>query len=126
MLAIIAALAAGIGIDWAAGDPPNRYHPVAWLGKSIEWIIPHAKGHNEKARGILLACAAVASAAIAAHLVTLASVALVGTIGLIVTSALLLKIVVAIKGMEKHAMTIMLCIGNRDVLGARRSLSLIV
>lgn len=24
-------------IDWIIGDPPNRYHPVAWMGTAIAW-----------------------------------------------------------------------------------------
>jgi adenosylcobinamide-phosphate synthase len=26
-----------LALDWLVGDPPNRFHPVAWMGQGIAW-----------------------------------------------------------------------------------------
>lgn len=31
-----------LALDWLAGDPPNRLHPVAWMGQGIVWAERHA------------------------------------------------------------------------------------
>lgn len=127
MLENVAALVAGVGIDWAAGDPPNNYHPVAWLGRLIAWATPRLKsGKNEKLRGIFFACSIVAMTALAAHLLTVAALAVAGVIGLVITSALLLKVTVAIRGMEKHVNSILEHLFEGDISSARQSLSFIV
>ena len=28
-------LCLALGVDWALGDPPNRWHPVAWMGRLV-------------------------------------------------------------------------------------------
>jgi adenosylcobinamide-phosphate synthase len=125
--ALIVALAGGIAIDWTAGDPPNRYHPVAWIGRLIERIVPYAKGgRHERFLGGLLACGIIALAGFGAHLLALASFTLVGIIGFVIASSVLLKMTIAIKGMERHARTILNCLDADDIQGARRNLSLIV
>src|ERR687896_637570 len=55
MLYLLGALAGGIGIDWLFGDPPNKYHPVAWLGQLIGFFLPRLKGSSEKAKGTIFA-----------------------------------------------------------------------
>jgi cobalamin biosynthesis protein CobD/CbiB len=57
---LLTGLAIGITIDFLVDDPPNRYHPVAWLGKLIEFFIPKLKDNNrcarkEKIHGIVFA-----------------------------------------------------------------------
>jgi cobalamin biosynthesis protein CobD/CbiB len=34
----IAALILALGIDLTFGDPPNRFHPVAWMGSLIRFF----------------------------------------------------------------------------------------
>jgi adenosylcobinamide-phosphate synthase len=53
MLYLLGALAGGLGIDLLFGDPPNKYHPVAWLGQLIGFFLPRLKGGSEKAKGII-------------------------------------------------------------------------
>ena len=40
------ALAGGVTIDLLFGDPSNKYHPVAWLGRFIEYFVPKLKDNN--------------------------------------------------------------------------------
>ena len=37
-------------LDFAAGDPKNKYHPTAWIGKLIAKLTPLAKNNSEKKR----------------------------------------------------------------------------
>ena len=129
MMALLASLAGGLLLDWAFGDPPNRYHPVAWLGRIIGFFVPRLKGGSaasERAKGIAFAIAIVAGAGIVAHLATTASLFLAGIIGLAIFSAIILKATVAVRGMEKHARAITDCLQRDDVSGARQNLSMIV
>ena len=46
-----------VTMDMILGDPNNKIHPVAWLGKYINYFIPkiknEKKGNYEKKNGIL-------------------------------------------------------------------------
>ncbi len=33
-------------LDFWLGDPPNRWHPVAWMGRALGWAQQHAPGQN--------------------------------------------------------------------------------
>lgn len=123
---INAALAGGIGLDYLLGDPPNRYHPVAWLGRIIGWFIPRLKGGSEKAKGAIFSAVLVVAAGLVAHLLMYASIHLSGALAAAIASAIILKIAIAIKGMERHTKAIMACIEAGDLEGARYNLSMIV
>lgn len=126
MLALLAALAGGISADWLFGDPPNRYHPVAWLGRLVGSCMPRLKGGAEKAKGAIFAVSLVVAVALAVHFLVFASMYLAGVVALAVASAIILKITVAVRGMERHAKAIMSCLEAGDLAGARQNLSLIV
>ena len=126
---IIAALAAGLGMDYLLGDPANRYHPVAWLGRLIGFAVPKLKARtarSERARGAGFALAITVATGLLAYFVTIAGIYVAGVVGAAIISAFLLKATVAVRGMEKHAQAIMDCLESGDREGARRNLSLIV
>jgi adenosylcobinamide-phosphate synthase len=128
-ITLLLALAAGLGLDWAAGDPPNKYHPVAWLGRLISFFVPRLKAKTallERIKGAVFAVALVALVGMAAHLAAAAALQLAGAFALGVFSAVALKVAVAVRGMERHAEAIMACLERGDVPGARQSLSMIV
>lgn len=126
MLALLAALAAGVGADWLLGDPSNRYHPVAWLGRLIGRFTPGLKGGTEKAKGAAFAVLLVGAVAVAIHFIMYASMMLFGIVALVIASAIVLKISVAVRGMERHAAAITSCLEAGDLAGARQNLSMIV
>ena len=107
MLYLLGALAGGIGIDWLFGDPPNKYHPVAWLGHLIGFFLPRLKGSSEKAKGTIFAISLVIIVALAVHFLVFASRYLAGLIELVIVSAIIFKITIAMKGMERHTKAIM-------------------
>ena len=46
-------VAFALGLDFAVGDPKNKYHPTAWIGKLIAKLTPFAK-NSEKVGGVVL------------------------------------------------------------------------
>jgi cobalamin biosynthesis protein CobD/CbiB len=40
---LLLALVGAIVIDFLFGEPSNKHHPVAWLGKLVEFFIPKLK-----------------------------------------------------------------------------------
>ncbi|MBI4289216.1 MAG: cobalamin biosynthesis protein [Chloroflexi bacterium] len=51
----IAVLALALALDMALGEPPNRFHPVAWLGKLIsleDRVAPRAGSRRQLAYGL--------------------------------------------------------------------------
>jgi adenosylcobinamide-phosphate synthase len=115
MLYLLGALAGGIGIDWLLGDPPNKYHPVAWLGQLIGFFLPRLKGGSEKAKGTIFAISLVIVVALAVHFLIFASRYLAGLIELVIVSAIIFKITIAMKGMERHTKAIVNCLEACDL-----------
>ena len=126
MICLIVALAGAIGIDWLFGDPPNRYHPVAWLGQIIGFFVPKLKGNNEKANGTIFAVLLLVAVTLAVHFLVFATRYLVGVVELVLVCAIILKMTIAMKGMEKHARAIMNGLEAGDLAGTRQSLSMMV
>src|SRR5919198_706982 len=135
---MLLALAGGICIDLLLGDPANKFHPVAWLGQLIEWFIPKLKQNTtssrisgnkqrqERSRAIIFSVLLIVVFGIFVHFCTVVTLHTLGSIALIVFFALILKITIAIKGMEKHAIAIMCALESRDLINARFYLSMIV
>jgi adenosylcobinamide-phosphate synthase len=126
MLCLLEALAGGIGIDWLFGDPPNRYHPVAWIGQLIGFFVPRLKGGSEKANGTIFAISLLITVALTIHFLVFATRYLAGVIELVVVSAIILKMTIAMKGMERRAKAIMNGLEDGDLAGTRQNLSMIV
>jgi adenosylcobinamide-phosphate synthase len=129
LIALILALAAAIGLDFLLGDPRNRYHPVAWLGKLMGFFVPKLKARDEraeKARGIIFALGITLATGIGSYLLTNVGAYFAGAFALAIISAIILKLTVAVRGMERHAKAIMGALETGDLDGARKSLSMIV
>lgn len=129
MISLVLALAGAVGVDLALGDPPNRYHPVAWLGRIIGAAVPKLKANTtdaEKINGSIFAVALVILTGAAAFLAVYAGAFLAGVIGTTIVSAIILKLTIAIRGMERHTLSIVGCLERGDLDGARKNLSMIV
>ena len=128
---LLTGLAIGITIDFLVDDPPNRYHPVAWLGKLIEFFIPKLKDNNRSARkeklhGIVFATGLVVIFFLTIHLALSASLHVLGGLILILGSIFFLKVTVSIRGMEKHIDEIVFELRDNNLKGAQTKLSMIV
>ena len=120
-------------IDLIFGDPKNRYHPTAWIGILIAKFTPIAKNQNiiyEKIGGVLIIL--IISSIVALLLlsldigISLISTDYVSMIMSVIIGALLLKTTIAIRGMEKHAISVLESLENDNLDMARNYLSMIV
>ncbi|MGA7603816.1 MAG: cobalamin biosynthesis protein [Nitrososphaeraceae archaeon] len=128
---LITGLVVGITIDILVNDPPNRCHPVSWLGRLIECFIPKLKDKKkstsrEKINGIIFATSLVVTFGVIIHVSISATLHLFGFLVLIIWSILVLKIAIAIKGMEKHIDSIVDELQANNWGNAQRKLSMIV
>ncbi len=128
-------LIAGIAIflDLTVGDPKNRYHPTAWIGRLIAKLTPVAKNENntmEKLGGILIitiTSSIVILLLLASHTgISLIPTDLLSLVASVIIGGLLLKTTIAIRGMEKHAKAVLESLDRDNLNLARTNLSMIV
>ena len=129
----IAIIGFAILIDLIFGDPKNRYHPTAWIGTFIAKLTTITKNQNstfEKVGGIIMII--TISSVVVLLLsglnfgISLISVDYISLILSVVIGALLLKTTIAIRGMEKHAISVLDSLESNDLDLARNYLSMIV
>ena len=131
---LLFALAGAIVIDLFFGEPSNRLHPVAWLGKLIEFFIPKLKEHDdsstkrerERENGIIFSISLIITFGLAIHFLTFISFHLLGSVAMIIVSALILKSTIAIRSMEDYADAVIDALERHDIHNARHNLSMIV
>ena len=120
-------------IDLILGDPKNRYHPTAWIGTFIAKLTTITKNQNsifEKVGGTIMII--TISSVVVLLLsglnfgISLISVDYISLILSVVIGALLLKTTIAIRGMEKHAISVLDSLERHDLDLARNYLSMIV
>ncbi len=129
----IAIIGFAILLDLKFGDPKNRYHPTAWIGIFIAKLTTITKNQNstfEKIGGMIMII--IISSAVILLLsglnfgISLISVDYISLILSVVIGALLLKTTIAIRGMEKHAISVLDSLESNDLDLARNYLSMIV
>lgn len=128
MITEILIILGALALDFIFGDPPNRLHPTAWMGRLIAIITPKLKNRDpntEKVKGIIATVVIVSLVALVTHYF-LSIVEFLGMIALTVVSVFLLKSTIAIRGMELHARSVMDALSNNDIVTARQKLSKIV
>jgi adenosylcobinamide-phosphate synthase len=129
----ISVIGFAILIDLIFGDPKNRYHPTAWIGMLIAKFTPIIKYQNtlyEKIGGVLIILI-ISSIVVLLLLsldigISLISTDYVSIIISVIIGALLLKTTIAIRGMEKHAISVLESLENDNLDMARNYLSMIV
>jgi adenosylcobinamide-phosphate synthase len=118
-----------LGFDFAVGDPKNKYHPTAWIGRFIAKLTPAAKNH-EKIGGVflvLIVSSIVVTLLVALDIgINLITIDYISLIVSVIIGAILLKTTIAIRGMEKHALAVVESVEQNDIEGARNNLALIV
>ena len=120
-------------LDLVFGDPKNRYHPTAWIGMLIGTITTRMKNENytvEKVGGIFIVlipvCISVIILSGLNFSIDLISVESLSILISIISGVVLFKMTIAIKGMERHALTVLDSIQKNDLTQARTNLSMIV
>ena len=133
ILESITVIGFAILIDLIFGDPKNRYHPTAWIGTFIAKFTTITKNQNpilEKIGGTIMIIS-ISSVVILLLSglnfgISLISIDYISLILSIVVGALLLKTTIAIRGMEKHAISVLDSLESNDLDLARNYLSMIV
>jgi adenosylcobinamide-phosphate synthase len=120
-------------IDLIFGDPKNRYHPTAWIGILIAKFTPITKHQNpifEKIGGILIIIVISSIAILLLSFlkigISLISIDYISLIVSVFVGALLLKTTIAVRGMEKHAISVLESLDSNNLDMARNYLSMIV
>jgi adenosylcobinamide-phosphate synthase len=122
-----------LGLDLIFGDPKNKYHPTAWIGKIIAKLTPLAKNQNsyvEKLGGIFIIVTSV-GVVVTLLLILDLGISLLTTDWVIIAVSVivgvfLLKSTIAIRGMEHYALAVMDSLENDNLDSARVNLSMIV
>ena len=122
-----------LGLDFTFGDPKNRYHPTAWIGRIIARLTPLSKNKNpqlEKFGGIFIIIIPVVVVVSLLQILDLGiSILTTDWITITATSVagiILLKSTIAIRGMERYALAVMTSLENENLDSARTNLSMIV
>lgn len=127
-------LAMALGMDLALGDPRNRFHPTSWIGGIISRIVPYCMRGTpvvEKTLGallVILVCGMAVCLLVALYILLdaiLETPLAVMVIHILVLSVLL-KMTIAMRGMERHAMMVVGAIEQGNLGAARDMLALIV
>ena len=120
-------------LDFLIGDPKTKYHPTAWIGKLIAVLVPFSRNNSPKKElfgGILIVFAVVAIVStllVALDFgISLLTIDVVSLVVSIVVGSILLKTTIAIRGMQKHALSVVDALEKDDLDSARNHLSMIV
>ena len=133
ILESIVVIGLAILLDLTFGDPKNRYHPTAWIGNLIGIITTRMKNENyilEKFGGIFIVlipvCISVIVLSSLNFSIDLINVESLSILISIISGIVLFKMTIAIKGMEKHALSVLDSIQKNNLDQARTNLSMIV
>jgi adenosylcobinamide-phosphate synthase len=121
------ALALAAAIDLLAGEPPNRLHPVAWIGTLIERLVTRAPSSEQAAfaYGVALAAGVPCLTAAAALVVECAAGCVPAPLDA-VALALALKPSFALRALLGAGSSVEARLAAGDVEGARGALSALV
>lgn len=128
-LFLLFSLSAGVALCFTVGDPSNKFHPVAWLGKFVNFFILRLKSNNskiEKLNGTIFLVALTTVICICSQIFSVYIYSFFGIVGIAIYGLIVVKSTVAILTLEKHAYTVILSLEKNDLQGAREYLSLIV
>lgn len=111
-----AVLGLAMVLDTVFSEPPNRFHPVAWLGKLIAWeerLAPRSGGKRQLFYGVAIVLADVVVFSLPVHWL-LGYLAAVSPIAYLIVGAVTLKIAFSVRFLAKSASQI------RELLDAGR------
>jgi adenosylcobinamide-phosphate synthase len=112
-------------LDLGLGDPPNRFHPVVWMGRLIEWgekRAPQAEPVVVFIYGLLLVLSGVVICTLPV-LVLLTGAWWLGQVIYVLAAALLLKSTFTYSGLAGAAREIVRALQSADLVEARRLVS---
>jgi adenosylcobinamide-phosphate synthase len=112
-------------LDLLLGDPPNRFHPTAWMGNLIRFLLrfrPHGNSTREFLYGIFILIVGISlSAGLGFGVLYLAS--FLPLWAGILLQAIFLKLTLSLRGLNRAAKEVQSALELRDIPEARRLLS---
>jgi adenosylcobinamide-phosphate synthase len=121
-----------LAIDLALGEPPNRFHPVVWMGtligrldRSVRRETPRRPG-REKALGVLVGVVPLAVFVVGSTLLLALLRVSLGMIVWAAACALLFKTLFAVRALETHTAPMMEDLKRDDLDAARKKASMVV
>lgn len=114
-------------IDLLLGDPSNRFHPTAWMGSFIAFLMrcrwrPHGNRFAELAYGIFILIAGLTLTISAGLAISFAANLLPVWAGVLLT-ALALKLTISLRGLDRAAREVQSALEANNLPEARRLLS---
>ena len=127
---ILLTLVGGTALSFLVADPPNRIHPVSWLGKLVSYFIPKLKHKSslkkERLKGIVFTLTLAFGISVTSYYFSVALYELFGIFALLIYSFLVLKFTTAILTLERHVNEITIALREGNLIDARKKLSYIV
>src|SRR6185369_4640061 len=118
-------LFSALALDLLLGDPPNRFHPTAWMGNLIRFLLrfrPHGHSTTEFLYGIfilLVGMILTISAGLGIHHLASCLPPWAG----ILLQAFFLKLTISLRGLNRAAREVQSALDSEDLPEARRLLS---
>jgi len=114
-----------LAFDLLFGDPPNRFHPTAWMGNLIRFLLrfrPRGNSWLEFLYGILILLSGFSLTISIGLGITYAASLLPLWAGLLL-QAIFLKLTISLRGLDRAAKEVQTALHNTDLPEARRLLS---
>jgi adenosylcobinamide-phosphate synthase len=112
-------------LDLLLGDPPNRFHPTAWMGNLIRFLLrlrPHGNSTSEFLYGIFILMIGISlSAGVGFGILYLAS--FLPLWAGILLQGIFLKLTISLRGLNRAAKEVQTALESQDLPEARRLLS---
>jgi len=111
--------------DLVLGDPPNRFHPTAWMGSLIRFLLrfrPYKNPFTEFLYGFLILLIGI-SLTVAVGLGIQFIASLLPLWAGILLQALFLKLTISLRGLDRAAKEVQTALQNENIREARRLLS---
>jgi len=120
----------GVALCFMIGDPPNKFHPVAWLGKVIGTFARKLRKSKrpkiQRFTGAVFTISLTSVICITIQVFSDYLYSFFGAVAFILYAIIVVKLTVAILTMEKHTSSIILALQENDIVRARQNLSFIV
>jgi adenosylcobinamide-phosphate synthase len=114
-----------LAFDLLLGDPPNRFHPTAWMGHLIRFLMrfrPHGNSTSEFLYGIFILTIGISLTAGAGFGILYFASFLPPWAGILL-QAFFLKLTLSLRGLNRAAKQVQTALESQDLPEARRLLS---
>src|SRR5688500_3566237 len=114
-----------LAFDLLLGDPPNRFHPTAWMGHLIRFLLrfrPHGNSRAEFLYGIFILVIGISLSAGAGFGILYLASFLPPWAGILL-QVIFLKLTLSLRGLNRAAKQVQTALESQDLPEARRLLS---